>query len=121
MPRAACDARLSEADRRNDRRALELFGAEVGRMGLGRLKLLSTEDETEWPGDLNGGAHLMGTTRMSDDPKEGVIDRNCRVHGMANLYIAGSSIFPTGGSGTPTMTLVALALRLAQHLRSVLT
>jgi choline dehydrogenase-like flavoprotein len=57
----------------------------------------------------------MGGTRMSDDPHSGVVDRNCRVHGIANLFVAGSSVFPTAGSGTPTLTLVALALRLADH------
>jgi hypothetical protein len=61
----------------------------------------------------------MGTTRMSDDPAQGVVDRNLKVHGLANLYVAGSSVFPTPGSGTPTMTIVALALRLARHLEGV--
>ncbi len=116
MPRVACHARLNEADRHNYRRALEVLGMEVGRLGIGRLKMLYGEGETAWPDDLTGGPHLMGTTRMSDDPARGVVDRNCQIHGMSNLYIAGSSVFPTGGSGTPTLTLVALALRLADHL-----
>jgi choline dehydrogenase-like flavoprotein len=63
----------------------------------------------------------MGTTRMSDDPTQGVVDRDGRVHGVDNLYVAGSSVFSTAGSGTPTMTIVALALRLTDHLRSRLT
>jgi choline dehydrogenase-like flavoprotein len=58
----------------------------------------------------------MGTTRMSADPKFGVVDSNCRVHGMKNLYVAGSSVFPTGGGVNPTVTVVALALRLGEHL-----
>jgi choline dehydrogenase-like flavoprotein len=66
---------------------------------------------------VNGGWHHMGTTRMSDDPKRGVVDRHCRVHGMENLYVAGSSVFPTSGSANPTLTLVALTLRLADHLK----
>jgi choline dehydrogenase-like flavoprotein len=61
----------------------------------------------------------MGTTRMHEDPKRGVIDADCRIHGLSNLYVAGSSVFPTGGSNLPTMTIVALALRLAGHLRRV--
>jgi choline dehydrogenase-like flavoprotein len=61
----------------------------------------------------------MGTTRMSGDPRYGVVDRNCRVHGMSNLFVAGSSVFPTAGSGTPTLTLVALSLRLADHLKGI--
>jgi hypothetical protein len=53
-----------------------------------------------------------------DDPRTGVVDRNCRVHGIRNLFIAGSSIFPTSGYANPTLTIVALAIRLAEHLKS---
>ncbi len=62
----------------------------------------------------------MGTTRMHDDPARGVVDRDCRLHECSNLYVAGSSVFPTSGSAGPTLTLVALAARLADHLRSEL-
>jgi choline dehydrogenase-like flavoprotein len=55
---------------------------------------------------------------MHDDPKQGVVDRHCRLHVAPNLYVAGSSVFTTGGAGTPTLTLVALALRLADHLKA---
>jgi choline dehydrogenase-like flavoprotein len=58
----------------------------------------------------------MGTTRMADDPSTGVVDSNCRVFATRNLFIAGSSVFPTGGAANPTLTIVALALRLADHL-----
>jgi choline dehydrogenase-like flavoprotein len=58
----------------------------------------------------------MGTTRMSDDPKTGVVDRDCRVHSLANLYIGGSSVFATAGHANPTYTIVQLALRLGDHL-----
>jgi Choline dehydrogenase and related flavoproteins len=58
----------------------------------------------------------MGTTRMSASPSDGVVDRNCQVHDVSNLFIAGSSVFPTVGFANPTFTIVALALRLAQHL-----
>lgn len=60
----------------------------------------------------------MGTTRMHIDPKQGVCDANGRVHGLANLYMAGSSLFPTVGFANPTYTITALALRLADHLRT---
>jgi choline dehydrogenase-like flavoprotein len=60
----------------------------------------------------------MGTTRMHADPRQGVVDVNCKVHGVDNLYIAGSSVFPTGGYANPTLTLVALALRLADRLKA---
>lgn len=120
MQRVALDWRLSAIDWHNMQRALHILGAEIGRTGLGRLKILYPEHEPDWPEDLAGGWHLIGTTRMHDNPKWGVVDRNCRVHGLSNLYIAGSSVFPTAGSGTPTLTLVALTLRLAKHLRGVL-
>jgi choline dehydrogenase-like flavoprotein len=59
----------------------------------------------------------MGTTRMHADARKGVVDAQCRVHGTDNLYVAGSSVFPSGGYANPTLTLVALALRLADHLK----
>ena len=59
----------------------------------------------------------MGTTRMSETAADGVVDRNCRVHGTENLFIAGSSVFSTAGFANPTFTIVALALRLADHLK----
>jgi choline dehydrogenase-like flavoprotein len=65
-----------------------------------------------------GGWHHMGTTRMHDDPKQGVVDANCRVHGLDNLYVAGSAAFTTSGVANPTLTLIALSLRLSDHLRT---
>jgi choline dehydrogenase-like flavoprotein len=120
VQRVALDWRLSDVDRENVRRTLEILGAEIGAAGIGRLKILHGENETGWPGDLDGGQHHMGTTRMSDDPKQGVVDSDCRVHGMSNLFVAGSSVFPTPGGATPTLLLVALALRLADHLKGMM-
>jgi choline dehydrogenase-like flavoprotein len=60
----------------------------------------------------------MGTTRMSDDAGKGVVDSDCRVHGIANLYVASSSVFPTSGFANPTLTILALAVRLADHIKS---
>ncbi|MGH7999336.1 MAG: GMC family oxidoreductase, partial [Brasilonema sp.] len=62
--------------------------------------------------------HHMGTTRMHDDPKQGVVDANCQLHGVSNFFIAGSSVFPTGGYANPTLTIVALAIRLADHVKA---
>jgi len=59
----------------------------------------------------------MGTTRMHSDAGQGVVDADSRVHGIANLFVAGSSVFPTSGAANPTLTIVALALRLADHLK----
>ncbi|HEX6630788.1 MAG TPA: GMC oxidoreductase [Gemmatimonadaceae bacterium] len=120
QPRARLDWRLGARDHRSARRTMEILAAELGRAGAGRLKLLLDRDEQAWPEDLHGGYHHMGTTRMSDDPRTGVVDRRCRVHGVTNLFVAGSSTFPTAGSGTPTLALVALALRLADDLHHTL-
>ena len=118
MPMVELDWQLSGADRASVVRATELLGAELGRADLGRLRLTIDENAAEWPADLAGGWHHMGTTRMHDDPRQGVVDGDGRVHGMRNLYVAGSSVFTTAGSATPTLTVVALALRLADHLRA---
>ena len=112
---------LSALDKRTIKEANLMIGKELGRTGLGRLKLrdwLLTENPP-WPHYLSGGAHNMGTTRMNNDPKKGVVDANCKVHGLPNLYIAGSSVFPTGGTANPTLTIVALAIRLAEHLKTL--
>jgi len=66
---------------------------------------------------FSDASHHLGTTRMSDDPRDGVVDRNCRVHEVRNLYMAGGSVFPATGHSSPTLTMIALALRLADHLR----
>jgi len=62
----------------------------------------------------------MGTTRMHDSAKQGVVDRNCQVHGMSNLYVAGSSVFPTVGANFPTITIAAMTLRLSEHVLKAL-
>jgi choline dehydrogenase-like flavoprotein len=89
------------------RRELETAGASVGPIG--------PADEP-WTARVAPGAHHMGTTRMHADPARGVVDADCRVHGTRNVYISGSSVFPTAGWAPPTLTIVALALRLADHL-----
>jgi len=63
----------------------------------------------------------MGTTRMHVNPKQGVVDKNSRIHGMSNLFVAGPSVFPTGGYSNPVLTLVALSIRLGDHVKSVMT
>ncbi|MEM9354984.1 MAG: GMC family oxidoreductase [Pseudomonadota bacterium] len=111
-PLADVDWQLTSLDRDSLRRTYEILAREVGRAGLGRLKLKSV-DEIIDRGDYWSQHHHMGTTRMHDDPKKGVVDQNCKVHGVDNLFLAGSSVFPTSGSATPTLTIVALAMRLA--------
>jgi choline dehydrogenase-like flavoprotein len=117
MPRVVLEWRLSPIDKRSLRRGHRILARELARAGLGRLQLMLSEDDMEWPEDLAVGSHHMGTTRMHADPRQGVVDAQCRVHGVANLYVAGSSVFPTSGAANPTLTLVALAVRLADHLK----
>ncbi len=114
------DWRLSEADKRTFQRSEELLGIELGRSGVGRLRNSLELEGSEWPDGLLPGWHHMGTTRMHSDPRQGVVDAKCKVHGMANLYVAGSSVFPTYGYVNPTLTIVALAIRLADHVKESL-
>ena len=123
--RAAVDWRMNGADLDRAKKAMEIFAAELGAAGLGRIRSVLHEDGAGWPqgsgpGSLYVGYHQMGTTRMSDDPRHGVVDRACRVHGLTNLYVAGGSVFPTVGHERPTLNIVALALRLADHIRTTL-
>jgi len=118
LRRIQLDWRLSEIDKRSVRELASLIGQEFGRIQKGRVRLpiwlLDKEVSEDDP--ILGGYHHMGTTRMSDDPSTGVVDADCRVFSTRNLFVAGSSVFPTGGCANPTLTIVALALRLASHL-----
>ena len=83
----------------------------------GAVKIL-LPDASDWADDEIGwGNHHMGTTRMGHDPKQSVVDANGRVHGIGNLLIAGSSVFPSCGPVNPTFTIVALAIRMADHIK----
>ncbi len=117
LNRVKLDWRTLSIDRRTAVRGEEIVDAELRRLGIGSLAPLDPAHVEAWPERSRGGWHQIGTTRMHDDPRRGVVDADGRVHGMANLFIAGSSIFPTGGVAPPTLTIVALALRLAEHLR----
>jgi choline dehydrogenase-like flavoprotein len=91
----------------------------MGRAGFGRLQITLDEQVETWP--LDSGGHHMGTTRMHPEPTSGVVDAQCRVHHLSNLFISGSSVFPTTGHANPTLTIVALAIRLADHLKRLMT
>ena len=119
-PRVALRWRLSAVDKRTAHRSHEILADELRRAGIGRLRSFLGKPDDPWPEDLRGARHHMGTTRMHSHPRHGVVDADCRVHGITNLYIAGSSVFPTSGSANPTLTIVALALRLADHLHGLL-
>jgi choline dehydrogenase-like flavoprotein len=126
MPRLALDWRFSELDKRTLRLVAAGLGAELERAGVGSVEPEPwlTGEGMPWMTDPLignhpiGGFHHMGTTRMSSDPRAGVVDASCRVHGVANLFVAGSSVFPTSGWANPTLTILALALRLGDHLEA---
>jgi choline dehydrogenase-like flavoprotein len=112
--------RVGEPEERTFRANLQAVKTSLEAAGIGTVVIPDEHRGNVWPpAELQGRrGHHMGTTRMSSDPSQGVVDANCRVHGVRNLFVAGSSVFPTGGAGTPTLTLVALAVRLADHLRA---
>lgn len=120
MPQPILDWRLEIEEKRAVRRTTEILGEVLGAMEIGRLKLEKwlLSDDNIWPDDI-GSYHHMGGTRMSSSSKTGVVNSECRVHGISNLFIASSSVFPTSGFSNPTLTIVALALRLADHLKKV--
>jgi choline dehydrogenase-like flavoprotein len=118
LPRVRLHWEVDPADHGSMRRSLELIAAELGAAGVGLVRSHLHRDTGALPA-LRGAAHHMGTTRMGDDPEHAVVDADCRVHGLDNLFVAGSSVFPTGGCASPTLTIVALAARLADHVREV--
>jgi choline dehydrogenase-like flavoprotein len=117
MPRITLDWQLGELDRHSLSRSLAALAGTLGAAGLGRIYDRTLVDEDRVWREATGGSHHMGTLRMARDPRRGVVDAHCRVHGVSNLYVAGSAVFPTTGYANPTFTIVALALRLAAHLK----
>jgi choline dehydrogenase-like flavoprotein len=119
VPRASLNWAFTPLDRKSIRKIYEMVGQQAGAAGIGRLKLMEElwdENGDKLPTTTSGGWHHMGTTRMNEDPKKGVVDANCKLHGIDNLFLAGSSTFPTGGGVNPTYTIVAMSIRLVDHL-----
>ena len=109
--------RIGEREAATVRRMATVFVAELARLGHPQPELDAMILDPELPFFLPDVAHPSGTTRMARDPEHGVVDTDCAVHGMTGLYLAGSSVFPTNGHANPTQMIVALTLRLADHLR----
>lgn len=118
MQRLRLDMRISDDDFARYRMTMKELGRQLLSSKTGMLRL-NRRTRAEWLETIDWGNHHLGTTRMSNDPKTGVVDANLKVHGIANLFIAGSSAFPTYGSSNPTMNLVALTLRLADFMRGL--
>jgi choline dehydrogenase-like flavoprotein len=103
--------------RRTADKTLALISQTLHKKDIARVSAFPAIEKAGWPPSFEpeGTWHHMGTTRMHDDERKGVVNRNCRVHGYSNFYIAGSSVFPTAGANFPTITITALAIRLATH------
>jgi choline dehydrogenase-like flavoprotein len=118
--RARLHWHTGELERRTFERGAELIGQAVARAGLGWFEPEPVGRDRPWPSLQGRLGHHMGTTRMHPDAKHGVVDADGRVHGVRNLFVTGGSVFPTAGAGTPTITILALSLRLAGHLVELL-
>ena len=119
MPIARVNWRIDDEARRSLLRLGQLLADEFPRVGLPK-PLLEDWIAQERPQDsvITDKSHAAGTTRMSEDPKLGVVDSNCQVHGVARLYVAGASVFPTSGHANPTLMILTLAIRLADRIKS---
>lgn len=114
LPRLRATCVLNAQDYRSILIYLYALGEACADENIGRIEIINRQLFSE----LTGGGHTMGTTRMGTNPRTSVVDKDCRVHGYSNLFVAGSSVFPTGGFANPTMTIVALAGRLGDFLGS---
>jgi choline dehydrogenase-like flavoprotein len=119
QPLAGVRWRWTELDKASLLKTCTLLAAGLSAAGIGTLRFPEGEPQA-WVTSPAGAFHNLGATRMSDDPAHGVVDPDCRVHGVENLFVAGSSVFPTGGYANPTLTIVALSLRLADHVSGLL-
>jgi choline dehydrogenase-like flavoprotein len=118
MPRLRMEFHITHQDRESVQRAHELLDQELRRQGCGYLTYLG-EDVSLLLDDAKAVlGHHVGTTRMSADPSQGVVDEHSRVYGIDNLFVASSSVFPTSSHANPTLTIVAMAIRLADHIKA---
>ncbi|MCE9646576.1 MAG: GMC family oxidoreductase [Chloroflexi bacterium] len=120
MPRIDLRWKMTGQDLQSFHGFEEILYAALPKLGIQARRFAHAVDADGWPVTLQVGKHHMGTTRMDDNPRLGVVDRHSRVHDTTNLYIASSSVFPSSGMANPTLTIVALALRLADRLKTVL-
>jgi choline dehydrogenase-like flavoprotein len=115
--------RIGELERRTLCEYIRTVASEFERLGLGSFDLKQVaflDDSVSWIRMAHDSAHHMGTTRMHESPQQGVVDPDCRVHGVDNLYIGSSAVFPTSARSNPTLTILALCLRMADRLKGVL-
>jgi choline dehydrogenase-like flavoprotein len=123
MRRTKIDWRVGELERRTASEYIRTIASEFRRLEVGSYDLKQAailEDEKAWVQMVADNSHHMGTTRMHESDKLGVVDSNCQVHGIDNLYIGSSAVFPTSGSSYPTLTILALCIRVADRLKDSL-
>jgi choline dehydrogenase-like flavoprotein len=119
VPLARVDWRVGDDERRTIVRIADMVSWALGRAGLPQPILANWVAEKRLADAvLIDMAHMLGATRMSEHPSSGVVDSNCRVHGVRGLYVAGGSVFPTGDHANPTLMILALAIRLADTLKT---
>ena len=119
LPCTRIDWRISAQEKTTVSVFADLIAQEFKRIGLPDPKLAGwTRNAERTIGPFVDASHPIGTTRMGHSPRSSVVDANCQVHGLAGLYVAGSSVFPTAGHANPTLMIVALAIRLADHLKA---
>jgi len=123
MPVVSLDWRLGDLEQHSVHQYMKLFSREWERMGLGTAEWHESllEDRDKWLTACRDTYHQLGTTRMSNDPHDGVVDIDLKVHGINNLYVGSCSVLPTGGSSNPTLTMMALCLRVADHIKQNLS
>lgn len=122
LPITRIDWRVNELEARSQAALAQTIADEFGRLGLPPIRLAQwVRDGRYGSANFVDGCHPSGTTRMASDPRHGVVDADCQVHGVDGLYVAGSSVFPTASHANPTLMIVAVAVRLAEHLRQRLS
>ena len=119
VPLPKVDWRLTELDRRTVRTMTSRVASEFHRLGLGTATVEPWLDDEDWATQMTDSFHHMGTTRLGVDPRNSVVDPSCQVHGVAGLFVAGSSVFPVAGYVNPTLMIAALAIRLADRLKTI--
>jgi choline dehydrogenase-like flavoprotein len=119
MRKLVVDWRMDERDVHSIVQSHSILQKAVADSKIGQLEYFESDVEAAAKRSVPVGGHHIGTARMSNDPKAGIVDPYCRMHTVPNVYLAGSAVFPTSGQANPTLTIVALAIRLTDHLKAL--
>ena len=121
IPQIALTWKTSQVDTDSYRRFVKILHSSLHTVGMKTTSFRHDLSPDGWPVSMRPAKHHMGTTRMHKDEKHGVVNEHGQVHGIHNLYIAGASVFPTSGMANPTLTIVALAIRIADRIKHQLS